>query len=122
MGFCRRHINRNSIYIKGNIKMMSKWLIALFIIALVFAMNQDNNKKTGKFGFRCGEDEAQVEIYNRITDEFVVYQNCGEGVCQMNGDLPICIEPELKKEDTKASSPLLLIAGIVLLIFYIKRR
>ena len=88
---------------------MKTWLIILALVILTMA-NQKEIKKESKFSFRCSEDNTAIEIYNKDTNSFTVWQQC-EGEC-VEGDTIHCTVPEQAKQASPISPlPVLLILG-----------
>ncbi len=82
----------------------------------------DSAKKEGKFSFRCSDDKKTIEVYNKVSDKFIEYHDCGAGECRLVGNLPKCFAEEVKQEEPETDNPFLLIAAIVLLIILWRRR
>ena len=103
--------------------MQRKWVIIIIIIVLVVLMG-NSTKKEGKFSFRCSEDKKSIEMFNRMDDKnkFDIYQDCGEGTCQLQGGSPACIIKESKKEEASAFNPTMLIMAAIALFIFLKNR
>ena len=96
---------------------MRKWLIIIMIVGLIIM--SDNVKKESKFSFRCDDDDERIEVYNKESGKYVVYEDCRPGTCEVRSDGGVeCVLPESEPKQSNSSLYFLLITiGILLVVF-----